>query len=141
MTATPARRLPRAARPFAHAQYRILAIALVMSLLGAMRAFFQYFPDLIDEFGWDRAVAEVFETGELSADINRGHGLRLYRWSDLERLLTRDDVRIVGASASNFLSVANESWDDRFLDIELEACCEPGALDGGTHIIVALERV
>lgn len=36
MTSAPSRRrLPRAARPFAHAQYRILAFALVMSLLGA----------------------------------------------------------------------------------------------------------
>ncbi|HEV7741144.1 MAG TPA: MFS transporter [Pseudolysinimonas sp.] len=33
--APPRRRLPRAARPFAHAQYRILAFALVMSLFGA----------------------------------------------------------------------------------------------------------
>jgi MFS family permease len=35
MSATRNRRLPRAARPFAHLQYRILAFALVMSLLGA----------------------------------------------------------------------------------------------------------
>ncbi|MEO5921689.1 MAG: MFS transporter, partial [Pseudolysinimonas sp.] len=33
--AAPRRKLPRAARPFLHAQYRILALALVMSLLGA----------------------------------------------------------------------------------------------------------
>ena len=33
--ASPRRRVPRAARPFVHAQYRILAFALVMSLLGA----------------------------------------------------------------------------------------------------------
>jgi MFS family permease len=32
---TSSRRLPRAARPFLHAQYRILAIALVLSLLGS----------------------------------------------------------------------------------------------------------
>jgi MFS family permease len=31
----PGRKLPRAARPFLHAQYRILALALVMSLFGA----------------------------------------------------------------------------------------------------------
>jgi MFS family permease len=36
MTPPPGRRrLPRAARPFLHAQYRILALALIMSLLGA----------------------------------------------------------------------------------------------------------
>ena len=113
----------------------------VMSLLGAARAFFEHFPGLIEEFGWERAVGEVFETGDLGADVNRGHVLRLYRWSDLERLLTRDDARIVGASASNFLSVGSENWDQRFLEYEIVACREPGALDGGTHIIAALERL
>ena len=113
----------------------------VMSLLGAARAFLGHFPGLIDEFGWERAVSEVFETRDLAADVNRGHALRMYRWSDLERLLTRDDCRIVGASASNFLSVGQEAWDDRFLEYEVAACREPGALDGGTHIIAVLERL
>ncbi len=112
----------------------------VMSLLGAARAFFEHFPGLIDEFGWERVVGEVFETGDLAADVNRGHALRMYRWSDLERLLMRDDCRIVGASASNYLSVGQEAWDDRFLEYEIAACREPGALDGGTHIVAALER-
>jgi hypothetical protein len=44
-------------------------------------------------------------------------------------------------SAANFLSVGNEQWDERFLDLEIEACREPGALDGGTHIVAVLERV
>ena len=35
MSEAPPRRVPRAARPFLHGQYRILAFALVMSLLGA----------------------------------------------------------------------------------------------------------
>ena len=113
----------------------------VMSLLGAARAFFDYFPGLVDEFGWERAVVDVFETHDLAADVNRGHVLRMYRWSDLERLVSRGDCRIVGASASNFLSVGRETWDDRFLEYEIAACREPGALDGGTHLIAALERV
>lgn len=112
----------------------------VMSLLGAARAFFEHFPSLIEEWGWERAVAEVFETGDLAADVNRGHVLRMYRWRDLEGLLTRHGCRVVAASASNFLSVGNEVWDDRFLEYEIEACREPGALDGGTHIVVVVER-
>jgi SAM-dependent methyltransferase len=113
----------------------------VMSLLGAARAFYDYFPGMIDEFGWERAVAEVFETHDLSADLNRGHVLRLYRWSDLALLFERADCRIVDASASNFISVGRETWDDRFLEYEIAACREPGALDGGTHLIAALERI
>ena len=50
-------------------------------------------------------------------------------------------VRIVTASAANFLSVGNDAWDDRFLEVEIEACREPGALDGGTHILAVVERI
>jgi SAM-dependent methyltransferase len=113
----------------------------VMSLLGTARAFFEYFPGLVDEFGWQRAVTDVFETHDLTADVNRGHVLRMYRWSDLERLVPPGRCRIVGASASNFLSVGRESWDERFLEHEMAACRERGALDGGTHLIAALERI
>jgi hypothetical protein len=36
--------------------------------------------------------------------------------------------------------VGQEAWDDRFLEYEIAACREPEALDGGTHIVAALER-
>lgn len=112
----------------------------VMSLLGAVRAFFDFFPALIEEFGWQRAVADVIETGDLPADINRGHVCRLYRWRELESLLSRHSCRLLAASAANFISVGREQWDERFLEIEAAACREPGALDGGTHILAAVER-
>jgi SAM-dependent methyltransferase len=127
--------LLRVTRPGRH------ALVSVMSLLGAARAFFSVLPELIEEFGWERAVEEVFESRDLAADINKGHVCRLYRWSDLERLVEPHPCRIVAASASNFLSVQNESWDDRFLELEIAACREPGALDGGTHIVAVLERL
>ncbi len=113
----------------------------VMSLLGAARAFFSALPELIEEFGWQRAVEETFERGDLSAELNHGHVLRLYRWSDLERLASRHACRVVLASAANFLSVGNEQWEDRFLELEIEACRQPGALDGGTHIAAVVERL
>lgn len=113
----------------------------VMSLLGAARAFFSALPELIEEFGWQRAVEEIFAIGDLSAELNKGHVLRLYRWSDLERLLSRHACRVVVASAANFLSVGNDQWEDRFLELEIKACREPGALDGGTHIAAVLERL
>jgi SAM-dependent methyltransferase len=113
----------------------------VMSMLGAARAFFDHFPGLIDEFGWRQAVTDVFETGDLDGVINNGHVLRLYRWSDLEELFNRHPCRVVATSAANFLSVRNEIWDDRFLELEIAACREPGALDGGTHILAVVERL
>jgi SAM-dependent methyltransferase len=127
--------LLRVTRPGGH------VLVSVMSLLGAARAFFPALPPMIEEFGWERAVDEIFRTGDLSAEMNRGHVCRLYRWSDLERLFAGHPCRVVVASAANFLSVGNEQWDERFLDLEVEACREPGALDGGTHILAALERV
>lgn len=113
----------------------------VMSLLGAWRAFFDQGLELIDEFGWDRTVTEIWDKGDLDGEINNGHVCRLYRWSTLEALLGRHPCRIVAASAANFLSVKNDAWDDRFLELEIEMCREPGALDGGTHILAVVERL
>ena len=116
-------------------------LVTVMSLLGAARIYFDSFPALIEEFGWDRAVADVFLTGDLPADINRGHVCRLYRWSELEAMLARHPCRLLAASAANCLSTAwEEDPDERFLELELAACREPGALDGGTHIVAVVER-
>jgi SAM-dependent methyltransferase len=114
----------------------------VMSLLGAARAFHQYLPGLVERFGWERAVTQIFETGDLDAELNDGHVCRLYRWRDLEALLGRHPWRLLVASAANFLAVnTDDTWDDRLLDIEVAACREPGALDGGTHILAAVERI
>ena len=45
-------------------------------------------------------------------------------------------------AVSNFLSVnTDDTWGERLMDIEVAACREPGALDGGTHILAAVERV
>jgi SAM-dependent methyltransferase len=117
-----------------------LVLLGVMSLLGTMRAFFWFFPELIEEFGWQRAVADIVATGVLPADVNKGHVCRLYRWRELEALLGRHPCRLVAASAANFISAGNDSWDERFLEIEIAACREPGALDGGTHIVAVVER-
>lgn len=112
----------------------------VTSLLGAASAYFD-FSELIDEFGWQRAVDDVLATGVLPADINRGHVCRLYRWRDLRAMLDRHPCRLLVASAANFLSVRRDDWDERFLEVEIAACREPGVLDAGTHILVALERL
>ena len=86
---------------------------------------------------------DVFETGVLTAEVNDGHVLKLYRWAELESLLARHPCRLLAASASNYLVVGNEEafeQDERWLELEVAACREPGGLDAGTHIVVALER-
>jgi ubiquinone/menaquinone biosynthesis C-methylase UbiE len=115
----------------------------VMSMLGAARAFLGSFPELIERLGWDEAVGAVFETGILTAEVNNGHVMKLYRWQELEALLARHPCRVLTASAANYLVIGNEETfvqDERWLELELAACREPGALDAGTHIVVAVER-
>ena len=58
---------------------------------------------------------------------------------------------VVLSSAANFLSIGNDEtcrrWiaDDpamweRFLTWEIQACAEPGAIDGGTHIVAVVRK-
>jgi hypothetical protein len=76
--------------------------------------------------------------------------LRLYTWPDLRDLLSRHECRLLGASAANFLSAGMEVeaaslaedpelWQ-ALMEWEARACCSPGALDGGTHILAVLEK-
>lgn len=129
--------LLRVTRPGGH------LLLSVGSLLGSARRFFSYFPDLIAEHGWDAAVGDVTRTGFLSGEINNGHVIRLYRWRQLRDLLERHPCRIVAASAANFLVIGNEEAfeeDERWMEEEIAACREPGALDGGTHIVAVVKR-
>jgi len=52
--------------------------------------------------------------------------------------LPSDDVLVAGLRAGDEETFAS---DERWLEHELAACREPGALDGGTHIVVAVERL
>ena len=71
----------------------------------------------------------------------------MFRWSDVQALLQRASGQVIAASASNWASLgdaqalarldaARGRWE-RFVDHEVAACAEPGALDGGTHILFA----
>ena len=70
-----------------------------------------------------------------------------YRWSDVEALVDAAGGVLVEGSASNWASLgdpgvlarieADRARWRRFLDDEVAACAEPGARDGGTHILFA----
>lgn len=120
-----------------------------MSLVGSTR---QYLPALFEEaktFGLDLVDREA-TSGDLPPETTGGQPMRLYRWADLETLLLRHGCGIVAASAANCLSVGNDAAleavrsDDRlwkkFMDWELSACEQPGALDSGTHIIAVVRK-
>ena len=115
-----------------------------MSMLGAARTFFGMFGELIAEHGWEPAVANVFETGILTARVNKGHVMKLYRWREVEALLARHPCRLLAASAANFIVIGNEEAfvrDERWLELEVAACREPGALDAGTHMVAVVEPI
>jgi SAM-dependent methyltransferase len=121
----------------------------VMSLAGATRKFL---PGII-KWARERSLEEVehvLRTGVQVGDIGAGHVCRMYRWAEFEALLRRHSCTIVAASAANFLSVDHHDalseieadpvlWE-KFLGWEQEACRQPGALDGGTHIIAVVRR-
>jgi SAM-dependent methyltransferase len=133
------RELCRVTRPGGH------VLLSVMSCAGAIRAFL---PQLLDEgrrFGLDHGD-NIVRTGDLARATNNGHECHMYRWSELARLLDGHG-EIVGASAANFitarddeaLDAASDTERERILHWEMELCREPGALDGGTHILAVLK--
>ena len=121
----------------------------VMSLVGATR---KYLPGLV-KWARERSMEEVenvLRTGDQVGEFGAGHACHMYRWAEFEALLKRHSCTIVAASAANFLSVNHTDelreieidaalWE-KFLQWETEACRQPGALDGGTHIIAVVRR-
>lgn len=121
----------------------------VMSLTGATRKFL---PGIV-KWARERSLEEVeyvIRTGDQVGQIGAGHVCHMYRWAEFEALLKRHSCTIVAASAANFLSVnhndelreieADPALWEKFLRWETDACRQPGALDGGTHIIAVVRR-
>lgn len=133
--------LVRTTRPGGH------ALLSVMSRIGSTQRYLPAVFELVEEFGLE-PVRHVFATGDLSSEINDGHRLHMFTWSELEGLLAAQPCTLVAASAANCLSLRDddllEGLDERlwgaFLEWELEACRQPGALDGGTHMIAVARR-
>ena len=119
----------------------------VMSRHGSLRAFLTAAAQEIEEFGLEE-MQEIVETGFLPPPHSTLGPMHLYTWRELEMLLRSHSCEIVAVSAANFLSIGNDEtcerwladaalWE-RFLSWEVEACAQPGALDGGTHIIAVV---
>ena len=94
----------------------------------------------------------VVASGDLLPETydNRGHYMHMFRAAKLSEWLQRGGAQILALSASNCLSATyaeglaeirenHEKWDF-LLELELEACAQPGALDMGTHILAVAEK-
>lgn len=123
-------------------------IASVMSLLGSWRYFLEVIIQESEIIGEDANNA-VLLTGDLR-HMGGAHVCQMFRSREITELVERCEGRVLGMSASNWTSLEKsevlvqlesdvERWQG-FLEHEIAACQEPGALDGGTHILFAAKR-
>lgn len=114
----------------------------VMSLWGTVH---QFLPEILK---LDPALnRDIVATGDLGPDKPAAgrHFCHLYRAAEFKQYLERSGAAIEVLSASNCLSA---TWAERLKDVrigdatwqhliemEIEACREPGCLDMGTHLI------
>lgn len=122
-----------------------VVVASVMSTMGTWRHLLAGVVEVAAEVGEDANDA-VLRTGDLRYAGAR-HVCQMFRAREVEELVARCGGQLVATSASNWASLADptalrvlESDPDRwrrFIDHEVAACAEPGALDGGTHILFA----
>lgn len=126
-----------------------LLLISVMSLLGSSRISAARLLADAQQYGLDM-VQQIIDTGDQQGEISRWHNCHMYRWQEFQAFLESHGCTIVDAGAANLLSVGHEVelqpfvddpklWET-FLRWELNFCREPGALDGGTHIIAVVRR-
>lgn len=126
-----------------------MVVASVMSLLGAWKYFLAETIILAETIGEDASDA-ILRTGDLR-HIGGAHICQMFRASHITALVERCGGEVLAMSASNWASLDQpgiltplESDPDRwwrFLAHEVAACAEPGALDGGTHLMFAARSV
>lgn len=126
-----------------------VVVASVMSMLGTWRYQLPGVVQVAAVFG-EAANDKVLTTGDLRHLRGAAHVCQMFRASQLGDLATTSGGRLVALSASNWASLGqaealaaleadSDRWS-RFLDHEAAACAEPGAADGGTHILFAVEH-
>lgn len=127
-------------------------VASVMSTLGSYRYFLPAVVEIAHSHG-DDANDRILRTGDLRETQPPGsgqHTCRMFRWSDIRALVDAAGADVLAVSASNWASLGDREavsalaadrvrWA-RFIDHEVELCAEPGALDGGTHLLFAAAR-
>ncbi len=118
----------------------------VMSLIGATRAMFELITTLDS---YPDIVTKVNTEGILDPRVAHA-SMKMYRFSELKTLLKKFPCQLVAASSANYLSpgrddflqthLQSEELRERFFAWELDYCAEEGAIDGGTHMIVVIQK-
>lgn len=126
--------LVRVTRPGGH------VLVSVMSLAGTLVHYLSVLFELAQRDGVERQL-EIVRTGFLPEAPDYGHlAMHLYRWSELEALLSRHGEVVAAAAAGLLPDLRPEDPELRELvrRIEAELCEEPGAFSCGQHIVAAL---
>ena len=128
--------LVRVTRPGGH------VLVSVMSLVGTIVHFLPILVDLARRDGVAKNE-EIVRTGLLPDEADYGHlAMKLFRWSELEALLSPHGAIVDACAAGLLPSVETEEPELRgFLArVELELAGEPGAVSCGQHILAVLQR-
>ena len=136
--------LLRVTRPGGH------LLLSVMSLAGTARRFLGPALDAARAHG-PGVIGDLLDTHDQVGPLAGGHHFRYDTWATLQALLAPHLCAIVAAAAANFLAIGdNEAllapvlqdpplWE-AYLAWELACCRQPGAIDGGTHIIAVARK-
>jgi ubiquinone/menaquinone biosynthesis C-methylase UbiE len=114
----------------------------VMSLVGTVTHFLPILLDLVRRDGVAKNEA-IVRTGFLPDEPDYGHlAMKLFRWSELEALLSSHGTVVDACAAGLLPSVQPEEPELRaFVSrAELELAGEPGAVSCGQHILAVLRR-
>ena len=123
-------------------------VGSVMSWLGSWRFFLRGAIEDMKAVGED-AIDLMLTTGDLRHS-QTSHVCQMFRARDIANLVEACGGEVVALSASNWASLNDremleeleadpDRWA-RFIKHEINACAEPGALDGGTHLLFAARK-
>jgi ubiquinone/menaquinone biosynthesis C-methylase UbiE len=134
--------------------YRILKkdgifLFSVMSLFGSMHRHLGSILNL--PFEKNGVILKTGDIDKYTINGRYGHYMHLFKSKELNMLLEKGGFGTLSMSASNFLSIgwdtkleelkkSEKNWN-QYLEWELNACGEAGALDAGTHIIAAAQKI
>ena len=123
-------------------------VGSVMSWLGSWRFFLRGALEDTKALGED-ANDLTLTTGDLRHS-QTSHICQMFRARDIAHLVAECGGEVVAMSASNWASLNDadvleeleadpDRWA-RFIRHEINACAEPGAWDGGTHLLFAAQK-
>ena len=120
----------------------------VMSLWGTLPRFL---PWVLNDIPADQNQ-KVITSGDLVPEThdNDGHHMHMFRAAELQSWLNQAGTQLLAISACNSLSSTwgedlaeirqdQDKWS-HLLDMELEACSQPGALDMSTHLLAVVKK-